>query len=46
VNKRLVRGWPLLKNLLAEASGPLTRVEIHRDWPDGLIRPGKLTLLR
>lgn len=40
------RGWPFLKNLLAEAAGPLTRVEIHRDWPDALVRPGKLTLWR
>ena len=39
-------GWPMLKNMLVEAAGPLTRVEILRDWPDGLVRPGKLTLWR
>jgi hypothetical protein len=39
-------GWPLLKNLLAEAAGPLTREELHRDWPEGLFRAGKLTLWR
>ena len=40
------QGWPLLKNLLAEAAGSLTREEIHRDWPDAQICPGKLTLWR
>lgn len=39
-------GWPILHDLLALAEGPLNRVEIHRGWPDGQMRPAKLTLWR
>ena len=39
-------GWPMLKSVLTQAAGPLTRVEIHRDWPEKCLRPAKLTLWR
>jgi hypothetical protein len=38
------RGWPVLKRLLEEADGPLTRRELLRQWPDEALPPAKLTL--
>lgn len=38
------RGWPILKALLEEATGPLTRRALLRAWPPEQIQPAASTL--
>jgi hypothetical protein len=40
------RGWPVLRALLENANGPLTRLDIVRHWPDSAAAPAKKTLWR
>src|SRR5262249_10264303 len=39
-------GWPVLQALLQTATGPLSRLDIIRDWPDSAAAPAKKTLWR
>lgn len=38
--------WPMLRQILENAPGPLTREEILRQWPENSARPPKSTLCR
>jgi hypothetical protein len=42
----LAHGWVVLKELLENATGPLTRQGIFRTWPDTAAAPSKKTLWR
>jgi hypothetical protein len=37
-------GWPILRALLENAAGPMTRRDIFRAWPDSAAAPARLTL--
>jgi hypothetical protein len=37
-------GWLVIKGILEQAEGPLTRRAVLRHWPESAVRPAKLTL--
>jgi hypothetical protein len=37
-------GWPVLHGLLENATGPMTRLDLFRAWPDSAAAPARLTL--